>query len=243
MKKNLILSLLLPVAVCVPLTAAAATQTLYNAALNSLPSAQGWSVLAIGAAASESVAGGLYTLDTTGAGVGIYGNARISATPLDTAAGFTLSFSLKVLAESHTDSSRAGYSVLVVGADPTRAVEIAFWTDHVWTYDYSGGFVHGADASFATGAMHNYSLAVAGQQYQLSADGNLLLSGALKDYTPGGAPYTTPNFIFFGDDTSRGVSVTQVGSVALTPVPEPAPLAMWLAGLAAAALLRRSAAR
>jgi hypothetical protein len=57
------------------------------------------------------------------------------------------------------------------------------------------------------------------------------------DYSPGGAPYTWPNFLLFGDDISRGTAVASLGFVALWPVPEPEPL--LAVGLALLALCRR----
>jgi hypothetical protein len=227
-----VLSLAAALALAATLAAPAAATTLYDASLGSKPADQGWTPLVLGTPGTESVAGGLYTLDTTGANVVYHGHYRISPTALDTAAGFELNFSLAVLTETHTDATRSGFSVVMVGSDPTHEIELAFWSDHVWSYDYVGGaFVHGADATLDTSVLRHYTLAVAGQQYTLSADGTLLLSGALKDYTAAGLVYTTPNFVFFGDDSSRGTSVTQVGQITL--VPEPAMAWLWLGGLAA----------
>ena len=119
-----------------------------------------------------------------------------------------------------------------------KAIELAFWSGHVWAYDYDGlaadRFVHGADAAFDTAsALQTYTLSVRHQQFTLFSGGSTLLSGALRDYTASGLPpYATPNLLFFGDDSSRGTSVTQLGFVSLSPVPESASAALWLAGLA-----------
>ncbi len=219
--------------------APAAAVTLYDAALGSKPSLQGWSVLAIGAPAAESVAGSSYRLDTTGAGVVYWGNALNSAT-LDTAAGFDLSFSLRVLTEAHLSDNRAGYVMTLVGSDPTRSLELSFWSGNVWAQRYDASqpdrFVHGPDAAFdTTAAATVYTLAVRAGSYTLKAGGATLLAGALQDYTAGGAPYTTPNFLFFGDNSSRGTAVTQLDWVMLSAVPEPAPAALLALGLVALA--------
>lgn len=79
-----------------PLAALVST-TLYDPALGSLPSAQGWLPLALGAPASRGLDGGVYALDTSGAGVSYWGNRIISPLLLDTQAGFDLSFSLQLL--------------------------------------------------------------------------------------------------------------------------------------------------
>jgi hypothetical protein len=221
------------------LTGAAQAATLYDASQGSTPAAQGWTPLIAGAQPFQAVTVGVppaYSLVTTGAGVSYFGNARIGAPLLDTAAGFDLTFSLKVVTETHTSVNRAGYSVVVVGADPTKAVELSFWSGNIWVPDYNAAdpdrFVHGLDAAFdTTGAFHSYLLSVRNQQYTVSTGGLTLLSGALHDYTAGGAPYTLPNFLFFGDDSSRGTSATELAWVALTPVPEPPPAALLLAGL------------
>jgi hypothetical protein len=222
------------------LTGTAQAATLYDASLGSTPAAQGWTPLIVGAEPFQAVTVGLppaYSLLTTGPGVIYFGNALVGAPVLDTAAGFDLSFNLKVVSEAHTSNNRAGYSVVVVGADPTHAVELSFWSGNVWVPDYVAGdpdrFVHGQDAAFDTmGAFRTYLLSVRNQQYTFSSGGVTLLSGALHDYTAGGAPYNQPNFLFFGDDSSRGTSATELASVSLSPVPESTPAALLLAGLA-----------
>lgn len=245
--KPLTATTLLCAALAAPLTAAQAV-TLYDASAGTLPSAQGWLPLVAGGSASQSMVGGNYRLDTSAPTTVIWGNGRLSPVTLDTAAGFDLSFSLQMVNETHSSVNRSGYSVVMIGADPTKALEIAFWNDHVFVYDFDPAqpdrFVHGADAAFdTTAAMTDYTLAVRNQQFTLSANGSLLFGGALRDYTPEGLPYTTPNFLFFGDDSSRGTSVSLLSNVSITAVPEPATVATMLAGLAALALwVRRRAA-
>lgn len=224
------------------LAAPAQAVTLYDASTGTLPSAQGWVPLAAGGGASQAIVGDLYRLDTTAPSVVIWGNGRLSPIALDTATGFDLSFSLQMVAETHASVNRSGYSVVMIGADPTKSLEIAFWNDHVWVYDFDpqqpDRFIHGADAAFdTTAALTDYTLAVRDQQFTFSANGSVLFGGALRDYTAEGLPYTTPNFLFFGDDSSRGTSVSLLGGVSVTAVPEPATLATMLAGLAAIALL------
>lgn len=228
----------------VPGAASAAATVLYDPGLGALPSQQAWLPLVLGGAATQSVVSGAYTLDTTGATVGVWGNGRLSPQPLDTQAGFELRFALQLLTENHSSSNRSGYSVLVVGSDPTRALELAFWADRIWAYDYdtqqADRFVHGVEAAFdTTAALSSFTLLVRQQQYSLSVGGVPLLSGALHDYSAGGAPYTVADFLFFGDDSSRGSSASRLGAVTISTVPEPASVALVLAALLLLAGCRR----
>lgn len=232
-------------AACLVAVHAAGATTLYNPSLHTLPSAQGWTPLQIGAAPAQSAASGAYRLDTTGTGVIYFGHSLTGVVTLDTSTGFDLSFSLNVLSETHSSSNRSGYSVVMVGADPTQALELAFWSDSVWAYDYDAlspdRFVHGAGAAINSGN-HDYQLSVRNSGFTLTSDGSPLFAGALRNYTAGGVPYTTPNFLFFGDDSSRGASLTELGQVTLTPVPEPATGALLAVGLLGLAWLRRARA-
>ena len=241
--RQALVSTLLSAACALP--AAAATTTLYDPAAGTLPTAQGWTVLSAGAAATQSVNGFAYSLDTTGAGVGIYGNGRLSPVPLDTAAGFDIRFTLRVASESHTSTNRAGFTFLMLGSDPTKALELAFWADEVWSQDYVPGnpdrFVHGAGAAVDTTINRVYELSVRDQQFTLKSGPAVIIvgpplttlfTGSLRNYTAEGAPYTTPNFLFFGDNSTRGAASVQIGQMTITPVPEPAAAALLLAGLA-----------
>lgn len=210
--------------------------TLYDAAGGGLPSSQGWLPLIAGTPGAESVFGGAYHLDTAGAGVDTHGNGRFSPVTLNTSQGFTLDFTLRVASESHSSSNRAGFSILFVGSSAANSLELAFWGNEVFAYHYDGSdpdrFVHGTGAALDTGAvLRSYSLSVANQQFTLSSGGSALFGGSLENYSAQGAPYTLPNFLFFGDNTSRGTSSIELTSLALAPVPELPTAWMLLAGI------------
>lgn len=94
-----------------------------------------------------------------------------------------LSFNLHLRSENHRSANRADYSVLLVGNTPSQSLELAFWSDHVWAEAYdttqADRFVHGQDAAWHTTSVpRSYSVLVQHQQFTLSSDGPMLLSGA-----------------------------------------------------------------
>lgn len=224
----------------------AAPVTLFDANAG-LPTAQGWSFVSVPAGIAPSVTEGVYTLDTHGGGSDAFraGNLRTSPVALDHAAGYVLAFDLRVLAESHANANRAGFSILAVGDDPTRSIELAFWTDEVWVYEYDAGFKKGASHAVDTTVTRDYALRVDGGQFTLAIDGVTRLTGALQDYTPGinildpvTYVYGTANTLFFGDDTSSARAAVEMRGMSIAPVPLPAAGWMLLSALGALACAR-----
>lgn len=216
--------------------ALAQTTTLFDPQLG-LPQAQGWLPGLQGPAGSVSLTANALQLDTTADQGTQQGWGRFSPEALDTATGFTLAFSLRVDAAASSTANRAGFSLLFTGQDPAHALALGFEANAVFAYDYLAAdpdrFMRGASASFSAGLAHDYTLLVAGQQYSLLIDGSSAFSGNLQDYRADGLPYSLASFVFFGDDTSRAGASVAIGPIALvSAVPEPASLALWLAGLA-----------
>jgi hypothetical protein len=141
---------------------------------------------------------------------------------------------VQLLDEYHDDSDkdgdgigdRAGFSVIALSSD-TRGIELGFWMDQVWAQE--DGAAEPPGGSLFTRAEHApldttsrlvaYTLAVRGDSYVLSADGGLVLSGRLRDYTRFEGPvnpYRTPSFIFLGDDTGSARAQIRLAYVALT---------------------------
>lgn len=186
-------------------------QTLYDGAVGTLPSSQGWTFFPF----SElgSVSGGAYILDSSTAPSGEAFNSRLDQT-VDTQAGFALSLDLRIDTETHGNVNRAGFSLILVGSDPTLSLEVAFWTDRVWVYDYNGGFVHGAETFVDTTVRRTYRIECWAGRFRLMISGASPLEGPLEDYTAQGIPYTVANTLVFGDDTDSGDATAEVYSIA-----------------------------
>lgn len=220
-------------------TANAASLTLYDGRQNTSLSRQGWlSYQPTGA--TETIAAGATTLTTTSNNAVQAGYFRTAPATLalDRTRGYTLGFNLELLSESHSSSDRAGFSLTALSSDK-RGVELGFWTNStktagsIWAQNDGATkpprFTHGESSAFNPGKMlTRYDLSVLGNSYSLFANRNYqtpILSGSLRDYSPEGMVYNTPNFLFLGDNTTSAKAKVKIAQVDLkdaaivTPLP------------------------
>jgi hypothetical protein len=206
----------------------ARAQVLYDPAAGTLPSAQGWSFLALPGPATPVLVAGTTRLDTTATNPVHAGFSRVAPLALERAGGFTLRFTLQVEAEVHANTNRAGVSVIMLAADK-RGLELAFWTNRVWAQADLPLFTQAEGAAFDTTAAVEYDLRFAGDGYTLNAGGVTVLTGPLRDYTAfTGFPdvYETPNFLFLGDDTGSARGSLRLGRVELVTAVVPPPISI-----------------
>jgi hypothetical protein len=210
----------------------AAEIVLYDSSTNQPPNSPAWNwtvsedggtLLTPSASVIRTTAGGLTTLDTINpasdrAG---YGRLLAPAVNLDRAAGYTLRFEVQVLGEVHTSNDRAGFSILHTASDG-RGLELGFWMDRVWAQSDSPLFTHGEEQPLDATDRQLYTLTVLNNTYSLSSPGMATLSGPLRDYSSFGLPYTLPNFLFLGDNTTSGEAATRIAFISVDVVPEPA---------------------
>jgi len=163
---------------------------------------------------------------------------------LDRTTGFTLHFTAQVLDENHSgNADRAGFSVVLLGSDH-QGIEIGFQNGGV--FSQSTAFTQ-AETDFSptlaglVSSLTSYDLTILGGSYSLTSGGSTLLTGAVRDYsgvTPGlgTSVYSTPNFLFLGDDTSSAGATTNLAAVSITlpsaSAPEPGSAALLALGLA-----------
>ncbi|MGI0483796.1 DUF4347 domain-containing protein [Pantanalinema rosaneae CENA516] len=226
-------------------------RVLYDGSLNTTPAAQGW--LAVTPGSVETVGGGATTLNST-ALLNLYaGYTRLSPVTLDATQGYVLSFQAQVNAEnrnavlgSGADKNgngkfdRAGFSMLVVSSDNTRALELGFnligtnlqiWAQEDGTSQSNPSaqagsvgdtnllFTQAEGVTIANPGMGSYDVAIKGNTYTLFLNGNAILSGKLRNYTAATGPidpYETPNLIFFGDNTTSASGSFSLASVGVT---------------------------
>lgn len=211
-----------------PLVATAQQTILYDGAIGDgtqTPDQQGLAYLTIPIppeSATQQAANGITTLDTTGdrfdhAG---YFGLPDSMPTLDRTTGYTLSFTLRIIEETHADSDsnedskddRAGFSVILI-SDDLEGIELGFWKYEIWAqHDGMPLFTHNEGVTFPTTDTVRYDLAVQEATYTLMADSTAILTGSLRNYSafpgipgvPPGVlnPYTTPNLLFLGDNTT-----------------------------------------
>jgi hypothetical protein len=188
------------------LTLAARGQVLYDAALGSLPSSQGWgySYNFLAPQPAQGVTNSVLFLDSTASGTTQAGYGRAAPVDLNRTNGFAVAFTARVNIESHASTDRAGFALIALGSDK-KGIELGFWTNAVWAQADAPLFTHAETAGFDTSTNFvDYVLSVGRTNYTLFAGGTAILSGAVRDYTPFVGPidpYETPNFLFFGDDT------------------------------------------
>jgi hypothetical protein len=221
------------------LSSSAIAGVLYDGSLGTTPVAQGLPYASVPFLDYYTTAGGVTTLDTS-ADNGIYaGFVTQSVQPLDRTAGYTIRFDIRVASSDFANASRAGFSVIALSSD-RKGIELGFHANEIFAQGDSPLFVRVEETAFdTTAALTRYDLEVLGDSYTLKANGITKLTGPLRDYTPFAGPidpYETPNFLFFGDDTTSARGRTEISYIA-TAVPEP--MAMGLMTLTSTILRRR----
>jgi hypothetical protein len=206
---------------------------LYNGPAGTAPETQGWLTFqSAGGTPLRITAGGKTMLDTTSsdgiqAGYGNY-NLIFPVNPnfptLNRMDGFVVSLDMKLLTESHASNNRSGVSLIALSQD-LFGIEIAFWPNEVWVQS-GPDFLHAEGAAFdTTAAFSTYDVTIKDNAYSIFANGNQILTGSLRNYSAFGLPYTLPNFIFLGDDTTSARGNFEFSRLAVVPEPH-----AWLVG-------------
>jgi hypothetical protein len=113
--------------------------------------------------------------------------------------------------------------VIAIGSDK-KGIELGFWTDEIWAQQSNPLFTHSNTErnTFDTTTSNSYELSVLGDSYQLSANGSAILTGKVKDYSAFNHvgtlpydPYETPNFLFFGDNTTSANAEVELKSISV----------------------------
>ena len=127
--------------------------------------------------------------------------------------GYTLSFTAQILSQFNdgiNGNDRAGFSVIAI-SDDRKGIEIGFRSSDIFAQSDSPLFKEDEsnEAPIIESLLTNlttYDLNVLGNSYTLSSGNTNILTGSLRDYTSatglGTDVYETPNFIFFGDNTT-----------------------------------------
>jgi len=198
-----------------------ADRLLFDPTRGTTPEAQQWVYLTtplLGSKCLSRAEAGHALLDTTAApaeNAGYFAQHPICLPVLDRRRGLTLNFTARLVDETHLKPNRAGFSVLLVCGD-LRAIELGFWRDQVFAQS-GADFQRAESAACDTAARAvDYCLRVEDEGYVLSAAGQELLRGKLRDYSAHRHPvYRTPNLIFLGDDTTSAAAKVELGEVRL----------------------------
>jgi len=164
---------------------------------------------------------------------------------LDRQTGYTINLALQVNSEkpgsdinSDGKSDRAGFNLALVNSDGQKALHLGFESDKIWAKaDGTNQKDPSQEASSPTGTLFTraetapfdtasslveYQLAIKGENYHLTSNGNTILRGSLRDYSAFSPPffipnpYEVPNGIVFGDDNGSSNSQVRLGNIALT---------------------------
>lgn len=185
-----------------------------------LPAGQGWSAVTFGA--TQTLTNNGVLLDTSASSSVQAGYSRTAPGLLNRTNGFTLLFTAQMISEAHNNASRAGFSIIVL-ADDARGVELGFWTNNIFAQSDSPLFTHAEDTNFVATSPTDYALTFHASNYVLSANRTTILSGPVRDYSAFSGfpnPYSTPDFLFFGDDTTSAAGAFVLKKVVLITAPQ-----------------------
>ena len=153
-------------------------------------------------------------------------------TKLDASTGFSVAFTLQVNSE-FSNPNRAGFSLTVTSANQS-AIELGFRTSEIFAQS-SNFLVETSNSLHNTTIAANYELKVVNGQYTLLAGGNpvgSLVNQSLVNYSFNPAlstpplpfnPYTSPNLLFFGDNTDQGNANFTISNISVNALPVPKP--------------------
>ncbi len=236
-----------------PLVSCATIFTLYDETQANLPDDQAWlTYFANSNTTSSSVISNGVNLQTdTASSAGFSNYPVIPFAPknplfpaLDSNSGFSLSFSMQLNNETHSSTNRAGFSLILLDMNH-NGVELGFWQDSIWSQS-SQPLFQAKNEQIPFDTMSNlliYDLTFLNNDYFLTQNNTLLLSGELNDYSafnggPFGSslPYSLSNYLFLGDDTSSASADVNLGRItlsdsALFTIPSPSPIALLYWGL------------
>lgn len=203
---------------------------LFDASLNTDPDAQGWMFVSNLFDKSETerfTENGLHSFNTL-ADIselsGYFGMNHPGIDRLMREHGINLIFDLQVIEENSHSETRGGFSIILL-TDDLYGLELVFKRDSIWVYttDFLIGEVQPVNTS---SELSGYSISIKDDRYEIFADGILQLNGPLRDYSGFGPPYNIPNFIFFGDNTSRAGAHIHLSQIILETgkyIPQPIP--------------------
>jgi Ca2+-binding RTX toxin-like protein len=148
-------------------------------------------------------------------------------TNLDANTGFTVAFTLQIAAET-SNPNRAGFSLTVTSSNQT-GIELGFRTNQIFAQ--SSNFIETSNSLLDTTVSRNYTLQVVNGAYTLRDGGTIVGSfnnQPLINYNFNPAtstpplpfnPYTSPNFLFFGDNTDQGNANFTISNITVNALP------------------------
>lgn len=128
---------------------------------------------------------------------------------LDRQRGYRIGFTLRILSERRAAPSQAGFSLIAL-SDDLLGVDLGFGAGEIFARtskleraEENRALPFRIDTQYA-----DFEMDIRENEYRLSANGEEILAGSLRNYSDAGEPYTVPNLLFFGDNAeSAGASV------------------------------------
>lgn len=188
---------------------------------------------------------------------------RHGVLPMSSSIGYTVDLTLSVQDENVRDPQNrtsTGFSVIAISSDDiSKSIEIGFTETGIYAYE-SGPSQALSQTEVALASdfqdwdptqLTDYEIFVQGDGYTVSANGEEILTGALRDYSSRDPfnsntnldpihMYELPGFVFFGDNSKDAEAVTEFVFTDVEEIPAPGAIALaLLAGCAGVCRPRR----